>query len=77
VNNPTLFHCYSSKTNCATTFFNQHDSAFPMPYWHSGAASLTISRHDSLQPTQHVVVFVHNRKVLGSATKMRKTHPPF
>jgi hypothetical protein len=28
VNNPTPFHCLSSKTNCATTFFNQRDSAF-------------------------------------------------
>jgi hypothetical protein len=27
VNNPTLFHCYSFKPNCATTLFNQRDSA--------------------------------------------------
>jgi hypothetical protein len=48
-----------------------------MPYWHSDEASLTISSHDGLQPTQRVVVFVHNHTVLGTATKMRKTHPPF
>jgi hypothetical protein len=27
VNNPTLFHCYSSETNCTTIFFNQCDIA--------------------------------------------------